>query len=164
MRLQLNQPGDGYLAVSAYVKEHVSEISSPNAIYYTPSPQQKQDDPEVFYFGRIKTRSFPNGAPGSVLTSSSQYWKTSEHTPHWTLNAPLIDIASRLACARGIRRLITKALPTWPQPRQPIALTMPNTAMRMASTTNPRTMATPTIRIGSRAVVNAAMLLFMSFS
>ena len=41
LRLQLNQPGNGHLTVSAYVKEHISEIPSQNAIYYIPSPQQK---------------------------------------------------------------------------------------------------------------------------
>ena len=48
LRLQLNQPGDGYLAVSAYVKEHISEISYQNAEHYTPSPPQKQGGAETF--------------------------------------------------------------------------------------------------------------------
>ena len=48
LRLQLNQPGNGHLTVSAYVKEHISEIASQNTVYYTPSPQQKTSGAESY--------------------------------------------------------------------------------------------------------------------
>ena len=36
------EPSGRLLYHGRYVKDHISEISSQNAVYYTPSPQQKQ--------------------------------------------------------------------------------------------------------------------------
>jgi len=42
------EPSGRLLYHGQYVKDHVSEISSQNAFYYTPSPPQKQDGTETF--------------------------------------------------------------------------------------------------------------------
>ena len=42
------EPSSRHLYHDRYVKEHISEISSQNAVYYTPSPPQKQDSSETF--------------------------------------------------------------------------------------------------------------------
>ena len=42
------EPSGRHLYHSRYVKEHISGLSSQNAVYYTPSAPQKQDGAEIF--------------------------------------------------------------------------------------------------------------------